>query len=488
MLLGGMAKMTTGNRPATAQQQRRALELTLKRNPDDSEACLELAELLFRQTGGAKGDGLERARELAERAILGGPVKFEAYLLMGKILVGLERFKDAIKALNVAENFDRDHPDLYVALSVAYAKTRRLKQAQAISRQLLGKYPVGSRRSANPEAEVLVLETLNNTAFVTPLYGTSAYAQTNTIAALPPARVSLHHFYIDAIGEDGDDGWEHIPADTFQVIYNNAANAELNHMRGYGAKVRAIAARLGLEVVNGVDATDLTTRENNFERLQGIDNLIFPKTVRFEFARGEQDAIAGRIEADFEFPVLIRSAGTHRASALGRADNAEELRKALPRFARWPCFVIQFHESRHPSGNFLMYRAAFIGGAFYPARMYLDGQWLVSGPAQRALSQTPIEADPALQDEEKAWLADPEARIGGANMAALLAVNRVIGLDCYGIDFGIGADGRIIIFEANSAKNLLSIRRHGLKFPYLKPAALRIQSALEDIIIAKARG
>lgn len=480
--------MTSEHRPATPKLRRRALEQALKRNPDDSEACLELAELLFRQPGSAKGAGLERARELAERAILGGPVKFEAYLLMGKILVGLERFMDAIKALNVAENFDQDHPDLYVALSVAYAKTKRLKQAQGISRRLLGKYPVGSRPCPRPEAEVLVLETLNNTAFVTPSYGAEAYAHTNFIAALPPQRVSLHHLYIDAIGEDGHDGWEHIPADTFQVIYNNAANAELNLMRGYSAKVRAIAARLGLDVVNGADATDLTTREKNYERLQGIDNLIFPKTVRFEFARGEVDGIAGRIEAEFEFPVLIRSVGTHEATALSRVDNAEGLRKALPRFARWPCYVIQFHQSRHRSGNFLMYRAVFIGGEFYPARMYLADDWLVSGPAQRGFAQTLIGADPKFQDEEKAWLKDPEAVIGGANMAALHAVDRVIGLDCYGIDFGIDPDARIIIFEANSAMNLLSIRRHVRKFPYLKAAAHSIQSALEDLLIAKARG
>lgn len=480
--------MTTGNHPKTPKQQRRALEQALKRDPDDSEACLKLAELLFRQRGGAKGAGLERARELAERAILRGPVKFDAYLLMGKILVGLERFKDALKALNVAENFDQDHPDLYVAMSVAYAKTGRMKLAQSVSRRLLGKYPIGSRPSARPEAEVLVLETLNNTAFVKPSYGTNAYAQTNTIAALPPHRVSLHHLYIDAIGEDGHDGWEHIPANTFQVIYNNAANAELNLMRNYSDKVRAISGRLGLEVVNGADATDLTTREKNYERLQDIDNLIFPKTVQFEFARGEEDGIAGRIEAEFEFPVLIRSVGTHRATALCRVDNAEGLRRAMPRFARWPCYVIQFHESRHRTGNFLMYRAVFIGGVFYPARMYLADDWLVSGPAQRALAQTLIGADPALQDEEKAWLADPEGVIGGANMAALHAVNRVIGLDCYGVDFGIDPDGRIIIFEANSAMNTLSIRRHGLKFPYLKPASQNILTALEDLIIAKVKG
>ncbi len=468
--------------------RRRALEEALKRDPDDSEACLKLAALLFHQPGGTKGANLERARELAERAILHGPVKFDAYLLMGKILVGLERFNDALKALNVAENFDQDHPDLYVALSVAHAKTRRMKQAQGISRKFLKKYPIGSRPCPRPEAEVLVLETLNNTAFVKPSYGAEAYAQTNFIAALPPQRVSLHHLYIDGIGEDGDEGWEHIPADKFQVIYNNAANAELNLMRHYGAKVGAIAARLGLEVVNGADATDLTTREKNYERLQGIGNLIFPKTVRFEFARGEVDGIAQRIEAEFDFPVLIRSVGTHEATALSRADDPDGLRKALPRFARWPCYVIQFHESRHRSGNFLMYRAVFIGGEFYPGRMYLADDWLVSGPAQRTLAQTLIGGSTAFQADEKAWLTDPEAVIGEANMAALHAVNRVIGMDCYGVDFGIDAGGRIIIFEANSAMNLLSIRRHGRKFHYLKPAAQNIQTAIEDLIIGKAKG
>jgi glutathione synthase/RimK-type ligase-like ATP-grasp enzyme len=315
-----------------------------------------------------------------------------------------------------------------------------------------------------------------------PLFGIHAYSNTNTIALVPAGRVSFDHVFMEGITRErarrfGED---------YDVIFNNVVNAELSISRGYGIRIRRILEETKLPVVNDPGRVELTLRHVNHARLRHIEHMIFPRTMLLDLREtGEEDALE-RIAAELAFPVLVRRAGTNRASTLVKADDAESLRAALGRLKGGPVYAIQFHESRHRSGNYLMYRGIFIGGRFHPGRMYMADGWLVSGPAQRSLDRTLIEASPELQDEERAWLADPEAAVGAENLAAFRAMHEVIGLDCYGFDFGLAGDGRAIVFEANAAMNLLSIRRHVPKFPYLAPAAEAITRAIEDLIIARA--
>ena len=472
-------------------EAKQAFSTALDLDADYPPACLNLAELLFVQRKSEdRAADLERAAGLARHATrqatgsLFSGLLFYSLLLTGKILIELEQFAEATKILEEAGNRPEKHADLYVALSVTYCKLDERKKARAVSQRLMREFPLGSRLCANPHAEVLVLEPLYDGAFVEPLYGPLAYAQKNTIGFLPPDRVSLHHIFFQGINENKIASFKN----KYDVVFNNVVNAEVNSRRGYGKIVRDILDRTGLPVVNSPDAVDLASRDKNYERLNKLDHLIFPKTVAFDLDAGETATILERAEAEFAFPVLVRRAESHGPRGLEKVDSLDALRDSLARFAKGPCYLTQYHESKRWKGNFLRYRAVFVGGRIYPSRMNLSENWLVGPSIDRPQDKKLTEASSEFKDEEKRWIADPRSVIGQANMAALHAVDGVLGLDCYGVDFGIAEDGQVIVFEANASMDLLTIRSHVAKFPYLRQAAEDIKSALEDLLIGKARG
>ena len=446
-------------------------------------AGLELAHLLFRRRkdkGGAKRLG--RAADLVLPAISQGVGGFEALLLAGKILVELKRYEEAKKVLEVAASRPEKHSDLYVALSVAYINLGEGGKAREISRRLLREYPVGSRPSPRPEAEVLVLEFLAYNAFTMPVYGPNTHAHANGIAAFRPERVSLDHMFIQGIMVDQ---LESITR-KYDVVYNDVANAEVNVEHGYSSAVRDLLDRTGLPVINAPEAIDLTTRAGNYERLQDLDSLIFPRTIPVRPDADNMEDIVERVLAEYEFPLLVRLASLHRAGGIEKVENVAGLRAALTKFAGKSCYVIQYHESKLPTGMFLKYRGIFIGGKFFPGRMNISGNWLVGASSTRPGDKKLIEGNTELQNDEARWLADPAGVIGQANIDALYAADAILGLDNYGMDFGIADDGRVVLFEANPCMNFLSIQRHVPKFPYLRRASDDIKTAMADMMVARA--
>ena len=62
-----------------------------------------------------------------------------------------------------------------------------------------------------------------------------------------------------------------------------------------------------------------------------------------------------------------------------------------------------------------------------------------------------MSSDPSLQEQEKRFLNDPESCIGPNALCALEQIQKLIGLDYFGIDFALDVSGDLIVFEANAA-------------------------------------
>ena len=77
---------------------------------------------------------------------------------------------------------------------------------------------------------------------------------------------------------------------------------------------------------------------------------------------------------------------------------------------------------------------------------------------------------PDLVDEEKRMFASPEGPFPANVSQALKDVRERMALDFFGMDFGIAADGRVVLFEANATMNF---------FPFLSdPQFAYVQSCL----------
>ena len=89
--------------------------------------------------------------------------------------------------------------------------------------------------------------------------------------------------------------------------------------------------------------------------------------------------------------------------------------------------------------------------------------------------------------EEAEFLADFRRVIGAPGVAALEQVRDELGLDYGGIDFSLDERGRVVMFEAN-ATMIVRIPPGGPDWDYARPAAERIQEAVRDMLLDRARG
>jgi glutathione synthase/RimK-type ligase-like ATP-grasp enzyme len=76
--------------------------------------------------------------------------------------------------------------------------------------------------------------------------------------------------------------------------------------------------------------------------------------------------------------------------------------------------------------------------------------------------------------------------LGATAMAALAGIKNVLALDYAGIDFALNENGQVLLFEANAAMVVLRPERQP-QWAYRWPAVERVQSAVRDMAIRRAR-
>ena len=86
-----------------------------------------------------------------------------------------------------------------------------------------------------------------------------------------------------------------------------------------------------------------------------------------------------------------------------------------------------------------------------------------------------------VRAEEAAFLHDMDAALGAAAVATLERVAASLGLDYAGMDFAIGADGRVLLFEAN-ATMVINPPEPDPIWDYRRPAIERALAAARALI------
>ena len=76
--------------------------------------------------------------------------------------------------------------------------------------------------------------------------------------------------------------------------------------------------------------------------------------------------------------------------------------------------------------------------------------------------------------------------LGSRAMAALADIQNALGLDYAGIDFGLSPSGDILLFEANATMTVAAAR-HDRRWDYRRAAVQRVEDAVRQMFIDKAR-
>jgi hypothetical protein len=88
-----------------------------------------------------------------------------------------------------------------------------------------------------------------------------------------------------------------------------------------------------------------------------------------------------------------------------------------------------------------------------------------------------------MQQEEAAFLGQPDGVFSAANYQALRMIRERIGLDYFGIDCGLDRYGNVVVFEVNAS---MLVHDDNPEFPYKAAAVHAIKHAFDAMLRTRA--
>jgi tetratricopeptide (TPR) repeat protein len=269
-----------------------------------------------------------------------------------------------------------------------------------------------------------------------------------------------------------------IPLPPHQLIFNAIGDADLC-VPALEAAVRLLA-RTSAPVINDPRAVMKTGRISNARRLGAVPDVLTPRTIAMA-----RDILAGpngaALVADnqFTFPLLLRSPGYHTGRNFIFVESAAELSAAAAGLPGNDLLVIEYLDARGKDGNARKYRVMMIGGKIYPLHLAISQNWKVH------YFTSDMADKPDHRSEEAVFLSDMAAALGGKAIAALERIRDVLGLDYAGIDFGLGRNGDLLLFEANATMVIAPPDPDG-RWAYRHAAIDRVLDAVAAMIMQKS--
>lgn len=214
------------------------------------------------------------------------------------------------------------------------------------------------------------------------------------------------------------------------------ANA-LTHLQG---QLRSSSA----PVFNPPDRILATSRHRVWQTLSDVDSLIAPRCERFT-PRHPRDFHAAFEAGGFDYPVLVRPAGSHTGADLALIENAQDWDKIFTiSWAGRPLYMTQWTDFRSEAGEWRKLRLVITPQHIRLRHILFGDDWLIHAS----------DRDAETAERELAILLDTD------NWTALQSLGNAIrdriGLDYFGVDLGWKSDSEFVLFEANASMSILS--------------------------------
>lgn len=256
------------------------------------------------------------------------------------------------------------------------------------------------------------------------------------------------------------------------VVVNLISDADLG--LDLIAPLGELVANLRKPVINHPALILGTDRESISKRLAGIKGVVMPKSTRFN----AKDLLYRlRCGETHNFPLIARHAGTHGGEKMEVVSSQEALETFVEAEGDNALYLTQFVDYSSPDGLFRKYRFIFVGEEVLPYHLAIGDGWKVHHVTTR---MTEVEW---MREEERAFLENPDKVFGPEAMTALNLIRRIIGLDYFGIDCSLDADGNVVVFEVNAT---MLIHLHNQGFDYKTPHVLKIKAAFEQMLQRRA--
>ncbi|WNV03013.1 hypothetical protein RP726_11070 [Candidatus Methylospira mobilis] len=268
------------------------------------------------------------------------------------------------------------------------------------------------------------------------------------------------------------------PLPPHRLIINIVSDADLCR-QGLDAAERLLA-KSPAPVINSPQLIRPTGRLDNARRLGVLPGVIVPRSALIPRAELVSDTAQDLLaDQDIGFPLLLRSPGFHTGRHFVRVDAPEGLAAAAGALPGAALLVMQALDARNSRGDHHKYRVMFVNGALYPLHLAFSNNWKVH------YFSSAMEDQPEYRALEAAFLNDMPSVLGSKAMTALNSICQILGLDYGGIDFALGDDGDILLFEAN-ATMVVYRPENDEKWTYRRAAVERILDAVRAMVIERA--
>jgi hypothetical protein len=175
------------------------------------------------------------------------------------------------------------------------------------------------------------------------------------------------------------------------------------------------------------------------------------------------------------YPCLIRPSGSHAGAGLSLAETPADLAAYLGRTFEQCFFLTAFENYISPDGFYRKSRIAFIGGRPFLCHKAISRHWMV-----HYLNADMTESADKRAEEAYA-MANFDTGFARRHQAAFEALHDRLGFDYYSIDCAETRDGRLLVFEADTAAIIHMMDPADL-FPYKPPQMRKVFAAFEAML------
>jgi len=262
------------------------------------------------------------------------------------------------------------------------------------------------------------------------------------------------------------------------LIVNAVGDADLNP--DALAAAQSLLQHTAAPILNSPAAVLRTSRCEVAARLAAVPGVVTARTLNLSReSLAAPDAEITLARHGFVFPLLLRAPGFHGGKHFLRVEAAADLAAALTELPGEELTAIEYLDARGADGKSRKYRVMMVDGRLYPLHLAISGNWKIHYFSAEMANSADHRA------EDGAFLADMEAVLGQRAIAALQQIQKVLGLDYGGIDFGLNEDGEVMLFEANATMAVIPPNADP-RWDYRRPAVAAINGAVVKLLQDKA--
>ncbi|MCH4092204.1 hypothetical protein [Acetobacter sp.] len=231
-------------------------------------------------------------------------------------------------------------------------------------------------------------------------------------------------------------------------------------------EAEAIGREAGFPVLNGGERIMHMARSLVPEILAGIPGLLVPSCR----------VVCAPFDRLPDFPLLVRPVSSHAGNQLKRIDNRTDFERYVHEVdASGFYYATHFIDYVSKDGLYRKYRVVFVDGVPYPVHLAVHDDWAIW------YYNAKMELFPERRAEESRFMQDMTGFFPSQVMKALYGMPPRIGLDYFGLDFGVLQDGTLVVFEIETAM-IVHDRDPADVFPYKSDCIARIRQAFDRMI------